>query len=465
MALPLSRAALAATGVGAEPAPIRIVHLGLGAFARAHQAWYTARVDDDREWGIAAFTGRSPAVAEQLWPQDGLYHVVERSADGDDVRMISSIVEVHDGANVRRLLELLSAEQTAIVTLTVTEAGYRLLPDGTPDVSDDAVAGDLDVLRHALSDPDADVADAAPQTTLGRLVLGLSARRRAGAGAIAVVSCDNMPDNGPFVRTGVIAMAHAVSGVDAAWIEENVAFVSTSVDRITPRTTDADIAEVAAQTGWTDAAPVVTEPFHDWILSGHFPAGRPAWERAGARFVDDIVPFERRKLWLLNGSHSLMAYAGLARGHLTVAAAIADPTTRREVIALWDEATGHLPAEVLDLERYRCDLLQRFENARIEHRLEQIAPDATTKLRVRVVPVALAERDEGRRASACALPIGAWIALVRSGRELSDSRRDAVVSALTSVDPVRTLLALLDARLAEDDDFLVEVRAVARTFE
>ena len=160
-----------------------------------------------------------------------------------------------------------------------------------------------------------------------------------------------------------------------------------------------------------------------------------------------------------------MAYAGLARGHRTVAAAIADPTTRREVIALWDEATRHLPAEMLDLERYRRDLLQRFENARIEHRLEQIAPDATTKLRVRVVPVALAERDEGRRASACALPIGAWIALVRSGRELSDSRRDAVVSALTSVDPVRALLALLDARLAEDDDFLAEVRAVARTFE
>ncbi|BBE24309.1 hypothetical protein MN0502_31920 [Arthrobacter sp. MN05-02] len=159
-----------------------------------------------------------------------------------------------------------------------------------------------------------------------------------------------------------------------------MSFVGTSVDRITPRTTAEDISEVSARTGLIDDAPVITEPFSSWILAGDFPAGRPAWETAGAVFVGDLEPFENRKLWLLNGAHSLLAYCGLARGHHTVAEALDDPLCAEAVEAFWDEAQHHLTLPALDIPAYRDALRERFRNARIAHRLEQIAADGTTKI-------------------------------------------------------------------------------------
>jgi fructuronate reductase len=469
-AVPLTRAALAAReGIPVPKAPVRIVHLGLGAFARAHQAWFTARVDDGNEWGIAAFTGRSATAADELAPQDGLFSLVERSATTDTVEIVTSIVEAHDGARLDLLVPLLAAPSTALVTLTVTEPGYRLTAGGEPNIGDPEVAADIEVLRAAFADPATDLAAAAalaaggPRTALGRLLLGLEARRRADAGPIAIVPCDNMPDNGPFVRAGVLGLAARTNPETEQWIAANVSFVSTSVDRITPKTTEADIRTVTELTGWADAAPVVTEPFTDWVLCGDFPAGRPEWERAGARVVDEIEPFERRKLWLLNGSHSLLAYAGALRGHETVASAVADPVCRAWVEELWDEAVRHLPSEGLDLDAYRTALLDRFDNARIEHRLVQIGAEGVTKLRVRFVPVARAEREAGRSAAACARAIGAWIAALRSGRELPDAESAAVTEALSApaVEVDRRLLQLVDAGLAADAEFLGRVSAVA----
>ncbi|WP_227497197.1 mannitol dehydrogenase family protein [Planctomonas psychrotolerans] len=469
----LTRAGLAERdGRDVPKAPVRIVHLGLGAFARAHQAWFTGRVDPDNEWGIAAFTGRSATAADELAPQDGLFTLVERSATADRVEIVTSIVEAYDGARLDRLVDLLAAPPTALVTLTVTEPGYRLTADGEPNASDDAVIADIEALRAVFSDAASDLGGAdsrpggGPRTVLGRLLLGLEARRRAGAGPLAVVSCDNIPDNGPFVRSGVLGLAALTSPDAERWIAENVSFVSTSVDRITPKTTDADIRTVTELTGWLDAAPVVTEPFTDWVLSGAFPAGRPNWEDAGARVVDDIEPFERRKLWLLNGSHSLLAYAGTLRGHDTVAAAVADPVCRAWVNELWDEAVRHLPTTGLDLDDYRAALLDRFDNARIEHRLLQIGAEGVTKLRVRFAPVARAERTAGRSAAACARAIGAWIALLRTGRDLPDAESVAVRAALDSPDETvdRALLELIDPALAEDADFLTLVTAAVADF-
>jgi len=437
----------------ATPAPVRIVHLGLGAFARAHQAWYTAQVDEDNAWGIAAFTGRSATVATQLAPQDGLFTLIERSGQADRASIVTSVVEVEDGANVDRLAELLGDRDTSIVTLTVTEAGYRLRADGAPDLADPIVSADLALLRVHLVALDLTGASPPLQSALGRLVWGLAARQHADAGPLAIVPCDNMPGNGAFVRRGTIELARSASTELADWIGANVSFVSTSVDRITPATTVEDIAEVATTTGWADAAPVVTEPFSDWVLSGDFPAGRPRWERAGARFVDDIEPYERRKLWLLNGAHSLLAYTGLSRGHGTVAEAVADPACRAEVLALWDEAGRHLP-DGLDLQQYCDALLGRFGNTRIEHRLDQIAAEGSTKLRVRAVPVARAERAAGRDAHAAAVPIGAWIALILDGHELVDAQRASIVAAASDPHPERTLVGLLDGALSEDDAFL-----------
>ncbi|WP_233199897.1 mannitol dehydrogenase family protein [Cryobacterium sp. N22] len=460
----LSRAAYAArTRQPQKKAPVRIVHLGLGAFHRAHQAWFTDQVDDDAEWGIAAFTGRNPQAALELAPQDGLFTLVERSEAGDSATIVTSIVEAVDGADLPRLCDLLAAPTTSVVTLTITEAGYRLRADGLPNLTDPAVAADVAWLREAFAaDTLPDARTDGPTTTLGRLLLGLEARCRAGAGPLAIVSCDNIPDNGDFLAKGLGALARLTSPALADWIDTEASFVSTSVDRITPRTTPADLAAAAALTGWHDDAAVVTEPFRDWVLSGSFPGGRPAWERAGARFVDDIEPFERRKLWMLNGAHSLLAYAGLVRGHDSVAQAMADPVCRGWVNDWWDDVIRHLPADGLALDDYRAALLERFDNARIEHRLGQISGEAVTKLRVRIVPTMLAERTAGRTSAAGIRAIGSWVTLVLRDYPLVDADSRAVAAALAEGQEraLERLVELIDPALAADDAILAGIRAV-----
>ena len=359
---------LSRVAVGRPGPAVGIVHLGVGAFHRSHQAWYTDRVDDAGEWGIAGFTGRSAEAARLLEKQDGLYTLITRSNQLDEATIIGSLASVTDGADLDRLSRELAAASTKLVTLTVTEAGYT-----------------------------------AQAAVLTRLLNGLDARRRADAGPIAIVPCDNLPANGELLCT----LLHELAGDELrGWLTESVSFVNTSVDRITPAATAEDAAIAESLTGWKDASPVVAEPFHNWILSGEFPADRPAWERAGAEFVDDIEPFERRKLWLLNAAHSALAYLGPPRGHRTVGEAIDDSVCRAAVHELWEEAGRHLPS--VDVSAYCAQLLARWENRRIEHGLAQIALNGLEKLRVRVVPVALLELAAGRDAGACATVIGAW---------------------------------------------------------
>ncbi|WP_242497734.1 mannitol dehydrogenase family protein [Microbacterium protaetiae] len=391
----LSRAALAAAGTPLPAPPVRIVHLGVGAFHRAHQAWYTHHAGDD--WGIAAFTGRRAELAHRLGPQDGLFTVVERGPDADRVEIVGSIARAHRADEVERMLQLCAAPETAVITLTITEAGYHLGADGALDTSDPAVAADIAALR----------AGAPPATPVGRLVAGLHARARAGAGPLAVVACDNLPELAARLRDAVAELASA-----AGLPPVEASFVATSVDRITPHETDA--AAVAAATGWHDEAAVVTEPFSDWTLCGEFPAGRPAWERAGALFVDDIVPFERRKLLLLNGGHLQLAFHGLLRGHVTIAEAVRDPACRAGLESFWDEAARTVGPGA-DTEHYRAALLERFENPRIEHRLAQIAVDTATKLRIRILPVIAAETAQGWDARGARAVIQRWRTAAAAG--------------------------------------------------
>ncbi len=443
----LSRARARELGIRSQLAPARIVHFGLGNFHRAHQAWYTARSADAAGWGIAAFTGRSPAAARELAEQDGLYTLVQRGPSADRVEVLTSLVETVDGADVGRLLELLEDAAIALVTITVTEVGYRLLPDGSPDPGDDELAADLTMLRTATA-TGASLRGLTPTTMLGRLLTGLEARRRQELPPLAVVPCDNVPANGAYVQTGVLAAALTVSPELHSWVGANISFVSTSVDRITPRVTPEDREQLNSVLDWVDGAPVVTEPFHDWILAGTFPRGRPRWEDAGARYVEDIEPWEQRKLWLLNGAHTLLAFGGLLLGHRTVAEAINDPWLRSAVELLWADASRQLPTN-LNLPGYCAALCERFSNSRIEHRLTQIAEDGTEKLRLRIVPVCVAELDDGRLPAGGALAVAAWVA--SDPARLADPERAlaALEPALTDSEQAAGFAAAVQEGIAE----------------
>jgi fructuronate reductase len=316
-------------------------------------------------------------------------------------------------------------------------------PDGRLDTGREDVAADVAALR---ADPTAPV-----RTTPGRLVAGLLARRAAGAGGLTIVPCDNLPENGPVLAAVVAELVDAVDPSLAGWVAEHVEYATTMVDRITPATTDELRELVLAETGLQDASPVPTEPFSEWVVQGRFAAGRPAWDAAGAKVVDDVRPFEQRKLWLLNGAHSLLAYAGSIRGHESVAEAVGDGVLRGWVEEWWAEASPYLPLPADDVAAYRAALLDRFENPAIRHALAQIAADGSQKIPVRILPTLRAELAAGRVPPGATRVLAAWLVHLRgAGAPVKDVRGDDVVAlgAGSLSDAVGRLLGFLDPDLA-----------------
>jgi fructuronate reductase len=438
---------LSRNGEDGRPAPpVALVHLGLGNFFRAHQAWYTDRAPDAGDWGIAAFTGRTPAIAEAMSPQDGL-----------DV--MSSVARAHAASEHDAWLGYFASPKVKAVTVTVTEAGYLRDADGGLDRDRDNVRADADAMR-------ADRA-AAVRTAPAKLLAGFIARNRADAGPVTIVPCDNLPDNGAAVSRVVRDLAEMVDASLLPWLDRQVAYVTTMVDRITPRTTPDDVNAVAEKTGVHDRAPVVTEPFSEWVLSGSFAAGRPGWEQSGATFTDDITAFEHRKLWLLNGGHSLLAYTGLVRRHETVADAVADEACRSWLEQWWTEAAPLLPLPDADVTAYRAALLERFSNPRMRHRLDQIAADGSQKLPVRILPTLRRQRAEGRMPDAAVLVLAAWIGHLRGlGGQVTDARGTELepLAAGSLPDAVRDVLATLDPEIAADDELVAAVLDAVEAF-
>ncbi|MCZ2822696.1 mannitol dehydrogenase family protein [Modestobacter sp. VKM Ac-2977] len=439
--------------------PVRIVHLGLGSFSRAHQAWYTAHATDAVEWGIAAFTGRSTELAAALSAQDGLYTLVTRAPDGDRAEVVPSVVRAHPGTDHGAWLRYLADPQVAVLTVTVTEAGYVRRADGGPDLDHPDLRADLAALRTAVTEP--------VRTAPARLLAGLLARRDAGAGPLTVVPCDNLPDNGRVTGRVVRDLAAEVDPSLLPWLDRTVSFTTTMVDRITPRTTAEDVAACRAANGFDDRVPVLTEPFSEWVLSGRFPGGRPAWETAGAVLTDDVGPYEQRKLWLLNGAHSLLAYAGPLRGHGTVDAAIADAGCARWVQDWWDAAAAHLPQPAAEVEEYRAALLRRFANPRMRHSLAQIAADGSLKLPVRILPALHRARAAGADLAGPARVLAAWVLhLSGQGAPVTDPQADRFRAAAGGPlpDAVARVLDELDPELA-DDTVRAAVLAAAHELE
>jgi fructuronate reductase len=441
-------------------APVRIVHLGFGNFFRAHQAWYTDRAHDAADWGIAAFTGRSAAIAEQLAPQEGLYTLVSQHPEGNEYMVIGSLSAVHPAADLAALRRYFASSELAIVTSTVTEAGYRRAADGSLDKGDAEVAVDIQALRD-------DPLNGTVTTAPGKLVAGLLARRAGDPEAtLTFVPCDNISDNGGMVRRVVTELAAAVDPTLVDHIAERVSFVTTMVDRITPRPTADDLAAVAADTGVDDPAAVVTEPFSEWVLEGEFPAGRPAWDDAGARFVDDIEPFETRKLYLLNGSHTLMAYAGSILGFQTVNEAISDDRVLDWVNQWWDVAARHLSLDATEVDDYRAALLERYRNPKIRHLLAQIAGDGSQKLPIRLVPAIKGDRKNGVLPGGGLRAVAAWTLHLRGlGAPVNDARA-AELSPLAEGSLQQSVQRVLEwLGLGDDDELGAETLRLAQELE
>ena len=395
---------------------MRTVHLGLGNFFRAHECWYTEHARDAADWGIAAFTGMSSYdLVDDLNTQEGLYTLVSRASDDDRFEVISSLSRAHVAPDHDSWLRYFQAPELSAVTITVTEAGYLRGATGGLDTGRPEVEADIETLRRDLTGQ--------VRTAPARLVAGLAARRNADAGPLALVPCDNTPSNGALAERVVHDMAELVDADLASWLHDSLAVVTTMVDRITPRATPEDIRAVVEATGLDDRRPVVTEPFSEWVLGGVFPSGRPSWQDAGATFTDDVTPYEHRKLWLLNGAHSLLAYAGSIRGHTTVADAVADEICQSWLEAWWAVASPYLNQPTTDVAAYRAALLDRFTNARMRDRLDRIAADGSQKLPIRILPVLHAERAAGRLPEAATRVLAAWISHLRGmGLRLSSTR-------------------------------------------
>jgi fructuronate reductase len=355
-----------------------IVHLGIGAFQRAHQAMYTeaAIAAGDRRWGIVGASLRSSAVRDQLKPQDQLYTLAVRGAQGEALQIIGAIKDVLVAPeSPEALLRAMCDPAVAIVTLTVTEKGYcydpatASLDEAHPDIV------------HDLGEPPR------PRTTPGFLVEALRRRRATGIPPFTVLCCDNLPHNGRTVAQIVARFAELRDRQLAHFIRNEIAFPSTMVDRITPATTDEDRAGIAARFGVEDAAAVVTEPFSQWVIEDRFAGGvRPDWSIAGAEFVSKVAPYENMKLRLLNGSHSTLAYLGYLAGCETVSDAMQDESYRRLAEGVMDDAATTLKMPPgADVASYKRALIERFENPALRHRTWQICMDGSQKLPQRLL--------------------------------------------------------------------------------
>ncbi|CDZ63653.1 mannitol dehydrogenase family protein [Neorhizobium galegae] len=414
-----------------------ILHIGLGAFHRAHQAVYTdaALAAEFGDWGIVGVSLRSIDIVQDLVAQDGLYSVVARSAAGDSAQVVGSITKGLSGVEDQaEILALMADPAIRIVTITVTEKAYGI----------DPVSGGLDRTHPSVK---ADLADpTSPKGVIGYLVEGLSRRHAAGLPPFTVLCCDNLPTNGRIVRRLVIELAGARDPALANWIAGHGAFPSSMVDRIVPAATDETRELAETLIGAEDRLALGTEPFMQWVIEDHFLAGRPKWEAGGALFVDDVEAYEKMKLRLLNGSHSLVAYLGQLKDLTFVRDVMAVPEYRALVRRHMAEAVKTLdPVPGIDLGGYMDQLIERFENPTIAHKTQQIAMDGTQKLPQRIFAGAVEALANGGEASSAAYVVALWIAYARKTGEINDPRAaelKAAAARMTADDPSAPFFAI-----------------------
>jgi fructuronate reductase len=433
-----------------------VVHLGLGAFHKAHQAvvYEAALNSGDLRWGVLGASLRSRGVRDQLAPQGGLYTVTAREGSNEQTQLIGALrgvlVAPEDPA---QLVQAMAKPDVHLVTLTVTEKGYKLDPAAGALIHDDPdLAADLKSLDR-------------PRTAPGFIVAALAKRRAAGLKPFTTLSCDNLPHNGKRLREAVLAMAGHHDQALRDWIDAQGAFPETMVDRIVPATEEADIAALEQRIGVVDRAMVKTEPFTQWVIEDRFVGERPDFAAFGVQLTQSVAPWEAAKLRLLNGAHSGIAYLGGLAGIEFVHEFVALQAGRAFIEALWNEAASTLsPPAGLDVAAYRVALMQRFANSALNHRTRQIAMDGSQKLPQRLLAPIMVRLERNQKVETLALAVAAWMRW-QEGRDDSGTPyvvddplapRTAGSGNLTAGGAVAGLLAIdaiFPPLLAEHDGF------------
>jgi mannitol 2-dehydrogenase len=397
-----------------------IVHIGVGGFNRSHLAVYlddllTLRASKPwGEFGVGLLPG-DKLIHTALAEQDFLYGLLLVDSDQESYRVVGSLVDhLYAPESSGAVLDRLSSSECAIVSLTVTEGGYFI------EDSSGRFLVDHPDIHHDLEHPDQ------PQTWLGYVAEACERRQRLGRAPFTLLSCDNLEANGAVARTALLSFADARSAALRKWIEANITFPNSMVDRITPRTTEENRAIIAEKFGVFDLAPVVSEPFRQWVLEDSFAAGRPEWERVGAQFTGDVAAYEKTKMRLLNGGHSTIGYVADMLGYSTIADAACDSLLRRLLTEFMAEVRPTLKSlPGIDIDEYTAMIIKRFSNSAIRDQVARICSDGCAKIAKFIVP-SLKDLLEGKK-EPCVLPfvIASWLYYLRghdeNGRTLAIS--------------------------------------------
>ncbi|MFI3318228.1 MAG: mannitol dehydrogenase family protein [Rikenellaceae bacterium] len=362
-----------------------ILHFGVGNFHRAHLQSYTNRLINEQgaqEWGIcgAMIMPQDEKLYRTLKSQNGRYSLTVCGRDGkNSVEWIDSLVELlWSGEDLEAIINKVADKAIRIITLTITEGGYNT------DKSTGEFIFESEMIQHDLTNT------ASPKSVFGIVAEGLRRRKAAGAGAVTILSCDNLQHNGDTCKRVFTAFIERQDADLAAWVKDNVTFPNSMVDRITPATTPADVERLNASLDQADAAPVYCEDYIQWVVEDNFIASRPAWERVGVEFTQNVTPFENMKLSLLNASHTLLSYPSLLSGYRKVDEAMRDERIIKFVRAFMDcDATPYVPApEGTDLELYKQTLIERFANSAVSDQISRLCGDGASKFPVYVMPIA-----------------------------------------------------------------------------
>ncbi|UIL53665.1 MULTISPECIES: mannitol dehydrogenase family protein [Pantoea] len=443
----------------------RMVHIGFGAFHRAHQALCSDKLaaEHDSDWGYCEVNLNSGELIQALRKQQLLYTLTEMADDSLQTRVIGVITAALHGKGdgIDAVIDALCQPDVAIVSMTVTEKGYCHQPASgnlNPDHPD---------IVHDLQNPQS------PRSLPGLILAAIARRRELGLPPFSVMSCDNMPENGHVTRNVIVQLAQRQDKALADYIQQQITFPSTMVDRIVPAMTDAAFDALAERLGSRDPVAVEAEPFFQWVIEDNFVSGRPAWEKAGAELVSDVLPYEEMKLRMLNGSHSFLAYLGYLAGYQHISDCMADPHFRAAARSLMvDEQAPTLRTQGVDLEAYADSLIARYENRAIKHRTYQIATDGSQKLPQRLLDSLRWHLRNNSRCELLLLGVAAWMRYVGGIDEqgqpieirdpLKATLAETVASSEEGAPRVRALLGLREIfgdDLAQNADLVARLTA------